>query len=473
MPNAFYNVTGTPTPRSPGSSAAMRAELALIAAGFDKLPTLSGNAGKFAKVNAAASALDVSALLSESGGAITVDGALSITGNVTLGNASTDTLTIHPSAVTWSNNPTHSGNHTFSGNLTVAGETRLNGNTYIGNQSTDTLTIEPLSVSLPNGSLTISGPVGLALNGATTDPYGGFSVTRPNNANAYSYFSMTRAGQAAFGIGINTSNEVWLGPPTPGANGVLSGTPWLRLNGTQGYINGQLVWHAGNDGAGSGLDADTLDGLNPSSAADPSSIALRTSDGYLYAVHFNQSSSNNENPTIGQVMVTTGTDNFLRKANLAHLTNQLQGGLTLAASQVTSGTFADARIAQSNVTQHQTALAIACSQITAGTFADARVALSNVTQFYTSGHAANGYQTLPTGLILQWGTTSSIGAGSSASVSFPIAFPAACYTVVSTPNGVGGSAQAESYVTSIGSSSFTQVNSGTTSKAFKWFAIGK
>lgn len=50
------------------------------------------------------------------------------------------------------------------------------------------------------------------------------------------------------------------------------------------------------------------------------------------------------------------------------------------ASDITSGTFADARIAASNVTQHQAALALAASQITSGTFADARIAASNVTQ---------------------------------------------------------------------------------------------
>lgn len=55
-------------------------------------------------------------------------------------------------------------------------------------------------------------------------------------------------------------------------------------------------------------------------------------------------------------------------------------GLTLAASAIVSGTFADARISESSVTQHQAALALATSQITSGTFADARIAQSNVTQ---------------------------------------------------------------------------------------------
>lgn len=62
------------------------------------------------------------------------------------------------------------------------------------------------------------------------------------------------------------------------------------------------------------------------------------------------------------------------------ITSASQATIDIATSQVTSGMFADARIAQSNVTQHQAALTLATSQITSGTFADARIAQSNVTQ---------------------------------------------------------------------------------------------
>jgi hypothetical protein len=62
------------------------------------------------------------------------------------------------------------------------------------------------------------------------------------------------------------------------------------------------------------------------------------------------------------------------------LTSASNATIAIPASAVTSGTFADGRIAQSNVTQHQAALALAASQITSGTFADGRIAQSNVTQ---------------------------------------------------------------------------------------------
>jgi len=56
---------------------------------------------------------------------------LTVTGNTTIGNASTDTLTILSSAVTWSNNPTHSGNHTYTGAVGAASVTTT-GNITVG-----------------------------------------------------------------------------------------------------------------------------------------------------------------------------------------------------------------------------------------------------------------------------------------------------------------------------------------------------
>ena len=106
--------------------------------------------------------------------------------------------------------------------------------------------------------------------------------------------------------------------------------------------------------------------------------------------------------TIGKTQVTdfdffartavTGTAAFQASQYVGTVYANLSGnasavsGLTsgqipsLATSKITSGTFADARIAESNVTQHQAAISIATSQIGSGTLANARVAESNVTQ---------------------------------------------------------------------------------------------
>jgi hypothetical protein len=59
MANSFYNHGAFPVTGSAATSANMRAELDLIAAGFDKMPTLSGNANKIVVINASGNALDV------------------------------------------------------------------------------------------------------------------------------------------------------------------------------------------------------------------------------------------------------------------------------------------------------------------------------------------------------------------------------------------------------------------------------
>lgn len=84
-----------------------------------------------------------------------------------------------------------------------------------------------------------------------------------NVAPNASHFPTTfTAGTAQVGIGQNN------GKASIAAFG--SGTNFeLHLNPTVGdvFIGGNLAWHEGNDGAGSGLDADRLDGITGSAYA--------------------------------------------------------------------------------------------------------------------------------------------------------------------------------------------------------------
>lgn len=86
----------------------------------------------------------------------------------------------------------------------------------------------------------------------------------------------------------------------------------------------------------------------------------------------------------------------------------LNAGAGFSAGIITSSTFADARIASSNVTQYQASLAIACSQLT-GTLADARVVSSNVTQFQTSIKGKNITGKSGVSFTIQSGGTASGG----------------------------------------------------------------
>lgn len=58
MANDYFNATGTPQTGSQAASAPMRSQFNLIEDGFDKLPTLTGNAGKLIVVNSGATALE-------------------------------------------------------------------------------------------------------------------------------------------------------------------------------------------------------------------------------------------------------------------------------------------------------------------------------------------------------------------------------------------------------------------------------
>lgn len=63
MSNSYYNHGSYPAPNAPGSSAQLRAELQLITGGFNKLPTLTGNAYKVAMIDATGTSLIASAAL--------------------------------------------------------------------------------------------------------------------------------------------------------------------------------------------------------------------------------------------------------------------------------------------------------------------------------------------------------------------------------------------------------------------------
>lgn len=58
MSNEFFNASGEPDAGTTALSSEMRTEFANISAGFDKLPTLTGNAYHMVRVNAAGAALE-------------------------------------------------------------------------------------------------------------------------------------------------------------------------------------------------------------------------------------------------------------------------------------------------------------------------------------------------------------------------------------------------------------------------------
>jgi hypothetical protein len=129
--NDFYDSTGYPQTGVGGSSASMRAELDLIEAGFNKLPSLTGNGNKYVKINGAATALVHSSVLSDDGTDATVSGDIYVTGGQigqnsgqkhTIPAVVSDTLALLAAVQTLTNKTIVAANNTIttaaSGNLT-------------------------------------------------------------------------------------------------------------------------------------------------------------------------------------------------------------------------------------------------------------------------------------------------------------------------------------------------------------------
>lgn len=87
--------------------------------------------------------------------------------------------------------------------------------------------------------------------------------------------------------------------------------------------------------------------------------------------------------------------------------------------------------------------------------------------------AANGYQKLPGGLIIQWGTTASIPNASTGTTNFPIAFPNAGFSVVAHVTGIGsGTATASENIATFNTTQFTIFNPTGGPNTWRWIAFG-
>ena len=97
---------------------------------------------------------------------------------------------------------------------------------------------------------------------------------------------------------------------------------------------------------------------------------------------------------------------------------------------------------------------------------------------YTVSAAVNGYQKLPTGIIIQWGNASPAASATSFAVTFPISFPARCGSVM-CQNVYSNSRNTAYSIASVGLNGFTAHPYVTGTNAvpavamnFNWFAIG-
>ena len=92
----------------------------------------------------------------------------------------------------------------------------------------------------------------------------------------------------------------------------------------------------------------------------------------------------------------------------------------------------------------------------------------NLGQFLAS-LSGSGYQKLPSGLIIQWGT--GVAASAGAAFTFPLTFPTACYSFSVSNN--GGTSGYNWLTTSLPSTTGGTMQSSTASNSYSYIAIGK
>lgn len=87
--------------------------------------------------------------------------------------------------------------------------------------------------------------------------------------------------------------------------------------------------------------------------------------------------------------------------------------------------------------------------------------------------AASGYQKLPSGLIIQWGSTGNITAGNNLAVTYPIAFPTGMLGCSVSPSySTTGAAAAYMSHANTSASTLTINNTGAITCGARWIAIG-
>ena len=243
-------------------------------------------------------------------------------------------------ATTFSHNA-NGGGTSVSGNFSAANFSGSSSGTNTGDQTN------------------ISGNAGTVTNGLYTNNYSGTLDGRyffdygfttgypgteanamPGNRSAFTYSNgapltgcIAHFGAAGYGIQLNGDyqGDSFSMRSRNGDNATWR--PWKRLLTDYNY-NSYSPTLTGTGASGTWAisisgTAGSISGFNnPTTGATANTIAYRDSGGdlyarYMFAVHFNQSGGNSENPTIGQIWTQNTTDNYVRKSTPAHLISQL------------------------------------------------------------------------------------------------------------------------------------------------------
>jgi hypothetical protein len=253
---------------------------------------------------------------------------------------------------------------------------------------------------------------------------------------------------------------------------------WFTLGGSIRHtmtkdalvIGGNAAWHAGNDGSGSGLDADLLDGQQGSWYANiPQRLGFSPANagGQIFGGPVGRAPSFyldmlGDNP----IIVFSPSANITQGRALEELWFTLGGSIRHTMTK-------DALVIGGNIAWH-------AGNDGSGSGLDADMVdgfdASAFLRDVGSSFGENGYLRLSNGLILQWGTIAgTFAAHQDIYVTFPIRFPSATLSLVGANSDVAAQASAVvgfNYSPPPGPDGFNFRTSVSGQNRLNWFAIG-
>lgn len=192
----------------------------------------------------------------------------------------------------------------------ISNKVSKSGDTMTGDLLMDSANAE---INIKSGAAGTTGRLNWTFDTTTTN-YASLSL--PYDTRATTGFHM----DVGYPITIDATTQINFN--ISGVNkGTLNSSGNLALTGTAHTAGGNTIWHAGNDGAGSGLDADLLDGYSASTTRNAANtIPVRDASGYLQLGWINTTSGVTTS-TINKIYASF--DDYIRYVTPATLISQL------------------------------------------------------------------------------------------------------------------------------------------------------
>ena len=184
----------------------------------------------------------------------------------------------------------------------------------------------PYSNANPSGYITSGGAPVQSVGGSTGSisnttiaaaATSGYGFTPYSNTNPSGYITSGGAPVQSVGGSTGSISNTTIAAAASAGYGF---TPYSNTN-PSGYIT------SSSSITGNSNNATYFSGLSPQTAGSTitaNQVARADASGYMNFGYIQQNTSNSENPTISQIIVTNGTDNFHRKSSIASLTGYVQ-----------------------------------------------------------------------------------------------------------------------------------------------------